>query len=92
MTVPPPRPPMTGSSGPAPATPIRDELPFTAPELITHWGEAYEIVTGGRFRARRRDGQGGWLEADDPDALYVQIRDDYRRERVPRDYDPPAAR
>ena len=91
MSVPPPRAPLTGSSGPSPAT-TRDELPFTAAELITHWGEAYEIVTGGRFRARRRDGQGGWLEADDPDALYVQIRDDYRRERVPRDFDPPAAR
>jgi hypothetical protein len=92
VSVPQPRPPLTGSSGPGAASPPRDELPFTAAELITHWGEAYEIVTGGRCRARRRDGQGGWLEADDPDALYVQIRDDYRRERVPRDYDPPAAR
>lgn len=82
-------PTTTGSSGPSLPGRPPDELPYTVPELITHWGEAYHIETGQRYRAKRRDGQGGWLEADDPDALYVMIRTDYRREHVSHEFDPP---
>jgi hypothetical protein len=51
-----------------------------------HWGEAYEIeVQGGQWRARRRDGIGGQLEAANPDGLDWAITEDYAVKPVPRD-------
>ena len=47
------------------------------------WGRAYEIeVNGGEWRARRRDGLGGWITADDPGALCYQISSDYMTKPV----------
>jgi len=55
-------------------------------ELRWHWGDAYEISDqGGGWRARRRDGKGGWLTAPDANALEDLIRADYAREPVSRD-------
>jgi hypothetical protein len=54
--------------------------------LRFHWGDAYEIeVSGGRWRARRRDGIGGWSDAADPDGLGWAIAADYAAKPVPRD-------
>jgi hypothetical protein len=54
--------------------------------LRWHWGDAYLIgVAGGRWRAKRRDGLGGWLDAADPDGLGALISGDYGRKPVPRD-------
>ena len=55
-------------------------------ELRYHWGEAYQLaVWGGGWRAKRRDGEGGWILAEDPEALYEAIRADYQRDPVSRD-------
>ncbi len=55
-------------------------------ELRYHWGEAYQLaVWGGGWRAKRRDGKGGWILAEDPEALYEAIRADYQRDPVSRD-------
>lgn len=54
--------------------------------LRFHWGDAYEIeVSGGRWRARRRDGEGGWFDAGDPDGLGGAISENYAVKPVPRD-------
>ena len=54
--------------------------------LRFHWGDAYEIeVSGGLWRAKRRDGLGGWIEADSPDGLGWAITADYAAKQVPRD-------
>jgi hypothetical protein len=55
--------------------------------LRLHWGgSAYEIeASGGLWRAKRRDGLGGWIEADSPDGLAYAIADDYATKAVPRD-------
>jgi hypothetical protein len=54
--------------------------------LRFHWGDAYEIeAPGGRWRAKRRDGLGGWIEAPDHDALSPAIAGDYAVKPVPRD-------
>ena len=55
--------------------------------LRLHWGgSAYEIeVSGGRWRAKRRNGLGGWIEAGSPDGLAYAIADDYAAKPVPRD-------
>jgi hypothetical protein len=50
--------------------------------LHWHWGDAYEIEA---WRARRRDGLGGWIEADGPDKLGALIAEDYAVKAVPRD-------
>jgi hypothetical protein len=52
--------------------------------LRWHYGDAYTIFSD-PWRARRRDGKGGWLTADDPEALLQAIREDYRRDPVSRD-------
>lgn len=54
-------------------------------ELRHHWGEAYEITDRPGWRARRRDGKGGWITADDAEALLAAIRADYRADPVSRD-------
>jgi hypothetical protein len=56
------------------------------------WGEAYEIErdAAGGFQAKRRDGLGGPITADDPDALWQGIKDDYDLKPVPRDLPPEA--
>jgi hypothetical protein len=42
------------------------------------WGSAYEIEGDGDYwRARRLDGQGGWIEAQSPDDLCNKIFSDY---------------
>lgn len=42
------------------------------------WGSAYEIEHDGtKWRARRLDGLGGWMEADSADNLRTQIFSDY---------------
>ena len=54
--------------------------------LRWHWGEAYEIeASAGLWRARHRDGLGGWIEATDPDRLGALISEDYGIKAVPRD-------
>jgi hypothetical protein len=54
--------------------------------LRFHWGEAYEIeAPGGQWRAKRRDGLGGWTEASGPDGLDTAISADYAVKAVPRD-------
>jgi hypothetical protein len=55
-------------------------------ELRHHWGEAYDLgVRGRQWRAKRRDGKGGWITAEDPQALVQAIRADYQADPVPRD-------
>ena len=54
-------------------------------ELRHHWGDAYVITDRPGWRAKRRDGRGGWITAPDPQALVEAIRVDYQREPVPRD-------
>jgi hypothetical protein len=50
------------------------------------WGEAYLIeIDGDEWRAKRRDGLGGWIEAANPDGLDLAIKEDYALRRVPRD-------
>jgi hypothetical protein len=55
------------------------------------WDQAYEIGidADGQWRARRRDGLGERMAADDPDDLRRQIRADYEFKPVER-ADPPA--
>ena len=54
--------------------------------LIYGWGDAYEIWRDEEgCHGRRRDGLGGVLTEDNPDALYNAIWDDYTTKRVPRD-------
>ena len=54
--------------------------------LRFHWGDAYEIeASGGLWRAKRRVGLGGWIEAAGPDGLGWAIADDYQVKPVPRD-------
>jgi hypothetical protein len=55
------------------------------------WDTAYliEVTDDGEWRARRRDGLGGWLTAVGPDELRQMIREDYAMKPVPRP-DPPA--
>jgi len=54
--------------------------------LVFHWGDAYEIEhTEARgWRARRRDGLGGWLTAASPEGLLAGISADYQVKPVPR--------
>jgi hypothetical protein len=55
-------------------------------ELRHHWGEAYSIMAGrDGWRAKRRDGRGGWIVRDTAEALWEAIRADYRRDPVSRD-------
>jgi hypothetical protein len=58
--------------------------------LVFHWGDAYEFTHDGEhgWRARRRDGVGGWIEAMDPDMLHAQVKADYGLNPVSRDFDP----
>jgi hypothetical protein len=61
-------------------------MAWTLAELRHHWGDAYEITSRGPgWRARRKDGQGGWLTAETADALVEAIRADYQRVPVSRD-------
>jgi hypothetical protein len=53
--------------------------------LCWNWGEAYEIeITDGQWRALRRDGLGGWIEASNPEDLRSEIFADYSIRPVPR--------
>jgi hypothetical protein len=53
--------------------------------LRWNWGEAYDIeIDGSEWRARRRDGLGGWITAYNADDLCNQILTDYMRKPVPR--------
>lgn len=45
------------------------------------WGEAYEIEP---WKAKRRDGLGGWIEAPGPDDLRQAVLADYTAKKVPR--------
>lgn len=54
-------------------------------ELRHHWADAYLIDREPGWRARRRDGKGGWLTAPDAEALAGLIRADYAGNPVPRD-------
>lgn len=54
-------------------------------ELRWHWGDAYEIERADDgWRARRRDGLGGWMTAPSAEELRDRIRGDYRRRPVRR--------
>jgi hypothetical protein len=48
-------------------------------ETLRHdWGSAYQIEAGdGRWRARRLDGLGDWIETQSPGDLRNQIFSDY---------------
>jgi len=66
-----------------------DELvnpPSDALEALRwHWGEVYEIeIHEGEWRARRRDGLGGWITAPSDDELSKEILADYMLKPVPR--------
>ena len=53
--------------------------------LRWNWDEAYDIeIDGSEWRARRRDGLGGWITAYNADDLCNQILTDYMRKPVPR--------
>jgi hypothetical protein len=58
--------------------------------LRWNWGDAYEVSHDDEqgWRAKRRDGQGGWLTGADPDELYKAITDDYSLRPVSRNYAP----
>ena len=57
------------------------------------WGDAYEIWHDeGGWRARRRDGLGGVMTEDKPDALYNAIFGNYITKPVPRDLPAEAGR
>ena len=58
---------------------------WTLAEVRHHWGDAYEITDRPRWRARRRDGRGGWIIAETAEALVEAIREDYRRDPVCRE-------
>ena len=60
-------------------------MSWTLAELRDHWGSAYEITDRPGWRARRRDGKGGWITASGPEALLGAIREDYRSDPVRRD-------
>jgi hypothetical protein len=49
--------------------------------LCWDWGEAYEVAP---WKARRRDGLGGWIEAAGPGGLRAAIVADYSLKKVPR--------
>ena len=58
--------------------------------LRFHWDTAYEIEPAdapGLARARRRDGEGGWLEGT-PDEVAALIAADYRARPVSREVAP----
>jgi len=58
--------------------------------LQFNWGDAYEIeLVRDIWRARRRDGLGGWITAGDPEELGRQVAGDYALKRVPRGTDGP---
>lgn len=66
----------------APRSPFSQPPAWTPLQQIRYgWGDAYEIEMG---RARRRDGLGGWLEADDSEDLQKLISNDYTALPVPR--------
>jgi Homeodomain-like domain len=44
---------------------------WTLAELRHHWGDAYVIEERPGWRARRRDGRGGWITARDAEALLL---------------------
>lgn len=54
------------------------------------WGDAYQIEHSDEhgWRARRLDGQGGWLTATGPGDLYGVIAADYALKPVPRNVTP----
>jgi hypothetical protein len=54
------------------------------------WGDAYTIGYDGKrgWWAARRDLIGGDLTAQDPDGLWVAIKEDYALKPVPRDLPP----
>jgi hypothetical protein len=65
--------------------------PWTPDALTFAWGDAYELsYERDRWVALRRDGQAG-ITACTLDLLEQAIRENYRRQAVPRDYDPPGA-
>lgn len=53
-------------------------------ELRWHWGDAY-VIFDEPWRARRRDGRGGWITASDAEELFGLVTADYEREPVSRD-------
>jgi hypothetical protein len=67
--------------------PSQARIPARSPlELLRwNWGSAYEIE---ECRARRRDGLGGWFEAQTPDELDELIQADYTVRPVPREIAP----
>ena len=58
---------------------IGDEVVLNALEALRYdWEKAYEIKwTDDKWRARRLDGLGGWMEAESAEELRNQILSDY---------------
>ncbi len=65
----------------------RTAIDYELGALRYNWGSAYQIEFSEEhgWRAKRRDGRGGWLTAATPDELYEVIRADYALKPVPRD-------
>jgi hypothetical protein len=53
-------------------------------ELRHHWADAYRIEAG-PWRAKRRDGRGGWIIRGTVEELWEAIRADYAVRPVRRD-------
>lgn len=73
------------ASGP---TGAGDYLRDDALRALRHgWGDAYDIGCDSEhgWHARRRDGKGGVITADDADGLWTAVRVDYAARPVPRD-------
>jgi hypothetical protein len=55
-------------------------------ELRHHWGDAYSIMASrDGYRAKRKDGKGGWIIRATVDELWEAIRADYAARPVRRD-------
>ncbi|HTR90360.1 MAG TPA: hypothetical protein VMI73_01310 [Trebonia sp.] len=77
---------------PAAGAPAAAKLDDDALNAIRYgWGDAYDIGydQARGYWARRRDGLGGDITADSPDAIWQAILDDYTLKPVPRDFGPP---
>ena len=63
-----------------------DSVPLGGLDALRwNWGIAYEIESADTgYRARRRDGLGGWMTADELDALRNDILSDYLLKPVKR--------
>jgi hypothetical protein len=69
----------------APRETVKSKTAMNALDALRwDWGKAYEIDgADDEWRARRRDGLGGWMEAGSAEDLRNQILSDYLMKPVP---------